>query len=161
VARLEWQKQGVIALGPDMDDVADVPPETLVSCRLEPIASHLRENGIPLGPEIWYRFHFETMRQRDRPQVPAVVVAQARGDRMRAAHRAASRPSRAPVHFPARCQPVYDGIVEVLERECCCRRVYIPDIIDRLRNILQAIPRSRFFRFVQVFVAKLVPPGDL
>ncbi|MGH2400607.1 MAG: hypothetical protein ACRDF6_12280, partial [bacterium] len=33
-----------------------------------------------------------------------------------------------------------DGIVEVYERICCCRRIHIPDLFDRLRDLLEVIP---------------------
>jgi hypothetical protein len=51
----------------------------------------------------------------------------------------ALRPELHPI-FPAFCVPLCDGIVEVYERICCCRRIWIPDILDRLREILDIIP---------------------
>ena len=34
--------------------------------------------------------------------------------------------------FPWRCVPLCDGIVEVYQRLCCCRRIIIDDLLDRI-----------------------------
>jgi hypothetical protein len=138
-----------IVLGPDSDDPRSLDPDSLMVFRVPQMIEGWRKNGLVLGRDVWERFVlrftcvsgtvrkcrpwfwelFEDIRLR-----PLLEQAQA----------ARIKPITAELQphilFPLRCQEVCDGLVEIYERVCCCHGIRIPDLLERLRDILELIP---------------------
>lgn len=147
--RIEPAEAGSIALGPDVEEFRTLPRESLVSYRLAQKIELWRKQGIVLPRDVWERFNFQfacvsgTVRKcrpwfwdliddiRLRPMLSLAQVARIKPiDAELLPH----------IRFPLSCQPVCDGFVEIYERECCCHHIHIPDLIDRLHDILDPLP---------------------
>lgn len=138
-----------VAFGPDTEDFATLPPESLVSYRVDQMAALWRQRGLVLGPDIWNRFHFYFACvtgnvRKCRPWYWDLISNIQLQPMFELAQVARIKPITADLQqhliYPFSCQPVCDGVVEVYERECCCRRICIPDLLDRLRDILDVLP---------------------
>ncbi len=138
-----------VAFGPDVEDFKTLPPESLVSYRLEQNFELWKKRGVVLGPDVWQRFQFQfacvsgTV-QKCRPwfwRLLDDVVLSPLPSVIQAARVKPITAELAPhITFPIHCVPLCDGIVEVYERECCCHLIHIPDLLDRLRDILDRLP---------------------
>ena len=144
----EWEKAAGIALGPDTDDVGSLGAEALVPYRFDTIAPIWRERGLVIGRNLWERFLFDFVCvtgqvRKCRPwwwRRLEIVEASA-GLQLSQALTLKPLAERPELHLlPFSCVPLCDGIVEIYERVCCCRRIRIPDLLDRLRDILERIP---------------------
>lgn len=139
----------VIAFGPDVENFKTLPKNALVTYRVPQMLDVWRKQGVVLARDIWDRFH---------PSFTCVsgTVSKCRpwfwdflGDVLSApmfelAQTARIKPINADlnphIHFPFSCQPLCDAIVEIYARECCCHHVHIPDLLGRLRDILDVLP---------------------
>jgi hypothetical protein len=138
-----------LALGPDVEDLSTLSRESLASYRLAENLDVWKSQGIVLGRDIWERFHFHfhcvsgTVR-KCRPWFWKVLDDVRLSPALELAQPARIKPITAEllphVYFPLRCQPVCDGVVEIYERRCCCSVIHIPDLLDRLRDILSKLP---------------------
>lgn len=145
----EWTRLPTIALGPDVADLAQLSAESLVSFRPDATIPVWRERGLVLGRDIWERFLFEFVcvsgtARKCRPWWWDVIdrldiVAGLDLSRNVPMKSLALRPELHTL-LPAHCLPLCDGIVEIYERVCCCWRIRLPDLLDRLRDILEVIP---------------------
>lgn len=146
--RLETGEAKSLALGPDVEDFRTLPKESLSSYRLEQKVELWRKQGIVLPREVWGRFQFRfacvsgTVRKcrpwywdlLDNPRLtPMLELAQVA--RIRPATEISPH-----LPFPLGCQPMCDGQIEVYERVCCCRHIPIPDLLDRLHDLLDILP---------------------
>lgn len=144
------QKVSHIALGPDSEDVADLPPDVLVRYRAASVAERWQKNGLTLGRPLWerFRFHFTCVSGQAFKCRPWWwdLVALPIFDALPVARLSLTQSIRPealefrPNLFPWRCLPLCDGVVEVYERECCCTTFHVPDLLDRLRDILGYLP---------------------
>lgn len=147
--RLDPGDAAAIAFGPDIEDFKTLPGESLASYRVAQQADLWRKQGLVLAPDIWNRFHFGFQCvtgtvSKCRPWFwdllddirlqPMYALAQA------ARIKPITAELQPHLRFPLRCQTLCDGVVEVYERECCCRWFRIPDLLDRLREILAVLP---------------------
>ncbi len=138
-----------IAFGPDVEDYKSLPMESLTGYRVAQKVDLWRNQGVVLPPEIWNRFHFlfqcvTGTVSKCRPWYwgllddirlkPAFQLAQV------ARIKPITAGLRPHIAFPLNCQTLCDGVVEVYERECCCRYFLIPDLLARLREILAVLP---------------------
>jgi len=140
---------GSIALGPDVDDFKNLPKESLVRYRVAQKLDDWRRQGIVLPRDIWDRFRFNfvcvtgTVR-KCRPWFWDLLEDIRFQPTFELAQIARIKPITADLQphvlFPIRCQPLCDGIIEIYERVCCCRNFYFPDLLDRLREILEVLP---------------------
>jgi hypothetical protein len=147
--RIDFGDVGAVALGPDVEDFKNLPGESLTTYRVEQTGELWRKQGLVLPRDIWDRFHFHfvcvtgTVR-KCRPWFWDLLADVRLTPMFELAQVARIKPITAELQphilFPINCQPLCDGIVEVYERECCCRRIHIPDILDRLREILEILP---------------------
>ena len=138
-----------VAFGPDVDDFKTLPRESLASYRVDQKIDIWRKQGVVLPRDIWDRFHFYfvcvtgTLR-KCRPWFWDLLDDIRLAPMFELAQVARIKPITAELEphilFPIRCQPLCDGIVEIYERECCCYHIYIPDLLDRLREILEVLP---------------------
>ncbi len=145
----EWARLPAIALGPDVQDLAQLTADSLVTFRPEATFPVWRERGLIIGRDIWERFLFEFVcvhgtARKCRPWWWNIVerldlVSGLNLSRNLSIKSLAIRPELHTL-LPAHCLPLCDGIVEIYERVCCCWRIRIPDLIDRLREILEVIP---------------------
>jgi len=145
----DWEKLPGIAIGPDVDDAETLTSDSLVPYRLDTIASVWRERGIVIGRDLWerFRFHFLCVSGQVRKCRPwwwrrLEILEASIGAQLSQAITLKPLTERPELHtiLPAFCLPLCDGIVEVYERVCCCRRIRIPDLLDRLREILERVP---------------------
>src|SRR5215470_14133286 len=137
---------GSVAFGPDVEDLASLSRESLATYRVAQKIDTWREQGIVLPRDVWNRFHFYyicvtgTLR-KCRPWYWYLLDDIRLSTMFELAQPARIKPITAELNphiiFPLRCQPLCDGIVEVYERECCCIRIHIPDLLCRLREILE------------------------
>lgn len=146
---LRFADTDTVAFGPDVEDFSTLPKESLVSYRVAQKIELWRRQGLVLARDVWQRFLFQfvcvsgTVRKcrpwfwdflDDIRVAPALALVQ----------EARIKPITADllphIWFPLRCQPLCDGIVEVYERECCCFHFPVPDLLDRLRGILDILP---------------------
>jgi hypothetical protein len=140
---------GSIAFGPDVEDFQTLPGESLTSYRLAQKVDVWRAQGVVLSRDIWDRFHLHFQcvtgsASKCRPWYwgllddirlkPTFALAQA------ARIKPITADLQPHLRFPLNCQTLCDGVVEVYERECCCRYFLIPDLLDRLREILSVLP---------------------
>ena len=149
VFRIELTEARSIALGPDVEDFRTLPRESLSSYRLAQKIELWRKQGIVLPRDIWDRFHFQfacvsgTVR-KCRPWFWDLIDDIRLTPMFSLAQVARFKPINAErlphIQFPLSCQPLCDGIIEIYERECCCRHIHIPDLIDHLRDILDVLP---------------------
>ncbi|GBC95324.1 hypothetical protein HRbin16_01112 [bacterium HR16] len=145
----EWTRLPAIALGPDVTDLAQLTPESLVTFRPDATLPVWRERGLIIGRDIWDRFHFEFVcvsgtARKCRPWWWDIVdrLDLVSGLNLSRNVTLKSLTYRPELHtiIPAHCLPLCDGIVEIYERVCCCFRIRLPDLLDRLREILEVIP---------------------
>lgn len=140
---------GVVAFGPDVDDPASLSSESLASFRVAQVLDQWRKQGIVLGRDIWDRFRprfacISGTVSKCRPWYWGLLEDIRVRPLFALAQQARIKPIDADilshVHFPFRCTAICDGIVEVYERVCCCTHIHIPDLIDKLRQILDHLP---------------------
>jgi hypothetical protein len=147
--RLDPGEASAIAFGPDVEDFRTLPTDSLARYRVAQQVDLWRKQGLVLGPDIWNRFHFRFQCvsgtvSKCRPWFwnllddirlqPMYALAQV------ARIKPITAELRPHLRFPLRCETLCDGVVEVYERECCCRWFRIPDLLDRLREILAVLP---------------------
>lgn len=149
VLKIDLAASEAIAFGPDVEDFKALPRESLASYRVGQKIDLWRKQGIVFPRDIWDRFHFHfvcvtgTVRKcrpwfwdllDDIRLLPMLELAQV----------ARIKPITAELQphilFPLRCLPLCDGVIEIYERECCCHHIHIPDLLDRLRDILDILP---------------------
>lgn len=138
-----------IALGPDVEDFEALPKESLVNYWVEQSIDHWHERGIVLSRNIWDRFHLHytcvsgTV-NKCRPWFWNLIDNIQLKPMFELAQVERFKPITADLqpykYFPLNCQPLCDGIVEIYERRCCFTYIPIPDILDRLRDILEILP---------------------
>ncbi len=145
----EWARLPAIALGPDVQDLAQLTTESLVTFRPDATFPLWQERGLIIGRDIWERFLFEFVcvngtARKCRPWWWDIldridIVSGLNLSRNLALRSLAVRPDLHTI-LPLHCLPLCDGIVEIYERVCCCWRIRIPDLLDRLREVLENIP---------------------
>jgi len=145
----EWEKLPAIALGPDVTDLAQLTAESLVTFRPDVTFPVWRERGLIIGRDIWERFLFEFVcvngtARKCRPWwwdiLDRIDLVSGLNLSRNIALKSLTYQPELHILFPPRCLPLCDGIVEIYERVCCCTRIRIPDLLDRLRDILEVIP---------------------
>ena len=150
--------KGRVAIGPDVENLAELGSERLVQFRGEQVAASWAKEGLVLPKSRWTIFWplFHCVSGRVRKCRPwwwdlvtvqttlagsAAKLSQVSAFRLQAQNQISiATAASASYVFPWRCLPLCDGIVEVYERQCCCIRVHVPDLIDRLRDILDRVP---------------------
>lgn len=147
--RFDPGKAEAIALGPDVEDFRSLPAESLTGYRVAQKVDQWRSEGLLLPPEIWNRFHFlfhcvTGTVSKCRPWFWSLLDDIRLAPTFQLAQVARIKPITAELQshivFPLSCQTLCDGVVEVYERECCCRYFLIPDLLERLRGILAVLP---------------------
>jgi hypothetical protein len=150
--------KGRIALGPDVANLSELSGDLLAVYRADQVAKIWSREGLILPRARWtvfwplYRCVSGRVR-KCRPwwweivaEVPIIASAGIKLSksialRTQAASQIAIASSLGGIRcFPWRCVPLCDGIVEIYERQCCCIWVDIPDLLKRLREILERIP---------------------
>jgi hypothetical protein len=149
--------KGRVAIGPDVQDLNELTADRLVSYRADQVAK-VWAGGLTLPRArwtvFWPPFYCVSGRVRKcRPWwwdiIDITPVSASLGSKLSKAvaikvqassQIALSSQANAFRYVPWRCVPLCDGIIEIYERQCCCIRVVLPDLIDRLREILQQIP---------------------
>ncbi|MEF7613597.1 hypothetical protein V4F39_06695 [Aquincola sp. MAHUQ-54] len=140
-----------VGLGPDVEDPAALPRQSLTRYRVSSVLEPWTKNGILLGRDIWDRFRFHVTcvsgtAKKCRPWwwdlVAQPLFERAPLARLQLAQHALQPAALAlnPQLFPWRCLPMCDGLVEVYQRECCCHRIHLPDLFDRFAEILAELP---------------------
>lgn len=147
--KIELPASEAIAFGPDVEDFKALPRESLVSYRVGQKIDLWRKQGIVFPRDIWDRFHFHfvcvsgTVR-KCRPWFWDLIDDIRLQPMFELAQVARIKPITAELQphilFPLRCLPLCDGVIEIYERECCCHHIHIPDLLDRLRDILDILP---------------------
>ncbi len=146
---IEAAKSGAIALGPNVDDFETLPKESLASFRLEQNLEQWQKRGVILPQELWRRFHFlftcvSGTVEKCRPWFWKVIENVQLSPLLERAQLPRIKPitSDLEMHrfFPHSCQPICDGIVEIYERRCCLPYIHIPDLLDRLYELLDDLP---------------------
>lgn len=152
----------VVAIGPDVDDFAGLEGERLLRFRGDQVAALWAKEGLTLAKVRWTGFRpiircVSGRVRKCRPwwwdrvsQMTSVAVQGQKLSRTVSLNAqasaqvtlAASVGAGAALIYPWRCVPLCDGIVEVYERQCCCVRVHVPDLIGKLRDIVERIPVS-------------------
>jgi len=150
--------EGRVAVGPDVDDLADLNADRIIVYRAEQVATVWGRDGLILPKarweNLWPLFRCVSGRVRKcRPwwwdlvakvttvATSGVKLSRTTGLQVQAASQIALASGVSGIrNFPWHCLPVCDGIVEIYERQCCCIRVYVPDLLDKLRGILERIP---------------------
>lgn len=139
----------LVAFGPDVEDFKTLPKESLVSYRLSQKLDLWRKLGIVLPRDIWDRFHFQFACvsgsvRKCRPWYWDLLDIVELRPMFELAQIARIKPITAEllphVLFPLNCQPLCDGIITIYERECCCHHIHIPDLLGRLRDLLDILP---------------------
>lgn len=147
--KIESAKTGPIALGPDKDDFKALSKESLINFRLEENLEQWEKRGIILPRELWGRFHLHfacvsgTL-EKCRPWFWKLIDSLELSPLYERIQIPRIKPitSDLEMHrfFPHSCQPLCDGVVEIYERTCCLPHIHIPDILDRLYDILDILP---------------------
>lgn len=149
--------KGRIALGPVTDDAASLTADELISYRADQVASIWAKQGLVLPRDRWIIFwplfrcvHGHVRKCRPwwldiiavRPSIAVAGLKRSRTIALetQTASIATLASSVSSILYPLRCVPLCDGVVEVIERQCCCHHIPIWDLIERLREILERIP---------------------
>lgn len=149
ILRADFADMKSIAFGPDVRDFKMLSRESLVRYRVADKVDLWRKEGVILPRDIWGGFHLHfacvtgTVR-KCRPWFWDLID----DIRLKPMFERAQIPRIKPITselnthilFPLSCQPLCDGVVEIYERTCCCHHIHIPDLIDRLRDILENLP---------------------
>ncbi|MGH9362348.1 MAG: hypothetical protein ACRD2T_10570, partial [Thermoanaerobaculia bacterium] len=138
-----------IALGPDAEDPKTLDEAALVRYRADQVLASWRDQGLLVPRARWEVFlpFYTCVSGRARkcrpwwwdklaalkvqPELQLGILPELRFG--------LARPELN-LLYPLSCPPLCDGIVEVYERVCCCRRIIIDDILDRLRELLERVP---------------------
>lgn len=151
----ERLKGMTVAIGPEHDNLADIDPATLLRYRAYDAASLWQQQGILIPEGRWWQLwrervcvtgHMRKCRPWwfDRIEATATVSNRAIVPQLkvRPATTFATLGSllQPNIRVPVRCLPVCDGVVEIYERVCCCDRIIIWELIDRLREVLVEVP---------------------
>lgn len=149
VLKVDFGDAKSVAFGPDVEDFKTLPRESLASYRVAQKIDLWRRQGIVLPRDIWDQFHFHfvcvtgTVR-KCRPWFWDLIDDIRLTPMLKLAQVARIKPITAELQphllFPISCQPLCDGTVEIYERQCCCHHIHIPDLLDRLRDILDILP---------------------
>ncbi|MGB6745520.1 MAG: hypothetical protein WBE38_17875 [Terracidiphilus sp.] len=129
-------KSAVIALGPDVEQSADLNPQGLVTLRLADQLATWEKTGEILIPSQWWRgwLGFTTCVSGNAYRCfPLLELASLRANAL----------GRQPIIFPERCEPLCNAIVEVWEYITCCWPfviVDVPKVIGNLSAFLTAQP---------------------
>lgn len=149
VLKIDLGDVGSVALGPDVEDFKALPNDSLASYRVAQKIDLWHKQGLVLPRDIWDRFHFYFVCvtgkvHKCRPWFWDLIDDIRLRPMFELAQVARIKPitaERQPhILFPLRCQPLCDGIVEIYERECCCHHIHVPDLLTRLRDILDTLP---------------------
>jgi hypothetical protein len=150
--------KGRIALGPNVENLAELTSDQLAVYRAEQVADLWTKEGLVLSRARWTVFWpiYRCVSGRVRKCRPwwwdvvgldrvvastGIKLSKSIALRNQAASQIALASGLAGIrYFPWRCVPLCDGIVEIYERQCCCIRVNLPDLFERLREILERIP---------------------
>ena len=129
-------KSAVIALGPDVEQAADLNPQGLVTLRLADQLATWEKTGEIILPSQWWRgwLGFTTCVSGNAFRCfPFLEHASLRAIAL----------GRQPIIFPERCEPLCNAIVEVWEQTTCCWPfvvVDVPKLIANLASFLAANP---------------------
>ena len=129
-------KSQVVALGPDVESPNELNPQGLISLRLSDHLSEWDKSGEVLIPSQWWRgwLGFLTCVSGnahrcfpffDRAGLRSIALG------------------RQPIHFPERCEPLCNAIVEVWEHVTCCWPfpiLEVPKLIENLAAFLAENP---------------------
>jgi len=135
---LQKRERGVVALGPDVEDISQLRADSLLQLRLADQLPAWEKNKFIEVPSLWWKrwIPFRTcVSGQVRKCFPIVLDV--------ATVKARARAVFPHQPFPRFCLPVCNGIVEVWERTCCCRPpliIDIPSIIARLRQLIDSEP---------------------
>lgn len=144
----EVGKHAQVALGPDVSDAATLTRDKLVVLDGGSLAKLWRD-GVVIPKDIWTRFLYRWVcvsgrARKCRPwhwnliELMDASVGALSG--LVTLRRSMALEPANHIAFPTRCVPLCDGIVEVYERTCCCRTIWIPCLLERLREILERLP---------------------
>lgn len=154
---LEALKGVTLAIGPDADP-KDIDPGQLIRYRVEQMRERWLREGLLIPRERWGPLIGELVCvsgdvRKCRPWWLEPVWQRATlassGAALNAGSASALRvvPVMRPedftttvIRWPWRCLPLCEGVVEIFERVCCCRDIRLPDLIDKLRDILKEVP---------------------
>lgn len=146
---LDVGDEASIAFGPDVEKFQELPKDSLVTYRVADKLALWRWQGIVLPRDVWNRFHFmftcvSGSIRKCRPWFWDLIADIRLSPMFELAQVARIMPITANLNphilFPFSCQPLCDGTVEIYERECCCHHIHIPDLLDRLYDILEVLP---------------------
>ncbi len=124
----------VVALGPDVSNPRELPPELLTQYRGEQVAEAVRSGVWQVPQGIWPGWQFFNVCVSGKAEKCSLILWKAL--------RYGPRNFRPPI--VPRCAPLCNGIVEVYERICCCRwwidPVDIDSLLDRLKYLVAVNP---------------------
>lgn len=147
--KLDISSANVVAIGPEVEDFKTLPKESLTLYRVDQKLEAWRKEGLVLAPENWSRLHLSYVCvtgsvQKCRPWYWDILneIQLAPMFQLAQTTRIKSITAEIQPHliFPLNCQPICDGIIEIYERVCCCHHIHIPDLIDKLHDILDYLP---------------------
>jgi hypothetical protein len=167
-------ERALLGIGPDVDDLAELRGVKLLRVRAEAaIPEWERTASVSIPGNLWPQWFFEEVcvsgsvqrclpllrieppRLASRTLLPR-TLGLAKTD---IAASAAIKPTASSIGIlrptlPTRCRPVCDGVVEIWEKECCCRIVLpdpdepVPwDICERFPELCNPIPIDLCERF--------------
>lgn len=149
VLRVDFGNVETVSFGPDVEDLSSLPRERLTSYRVAEKKETWLKQGIVLPRIIWDHFHFfytcvTGTVSKCHPWYWDIIAQNQFTPMVELAQAARIKPITAELEqhvlFPFNCHRLCDGNVEIYERECCCHHIHIPDLLIRLRDILDYLP---------------------
>lgn len=129
-------KSGVVALGPDVEQAADLNPQGLVTLRLADQLPTWEKTGEIIIPSQWWRGWLGFVTCVSGKAFRCFPFLELRSLRAIAL-------GRQPIIFPERCEPLCNAIVEVWEQTTCCWPfpiLEVPKLIANLASFLVENP---------------------
>ncbi|MFL6780036.1 MAG: hypothetical protein ACJ8E8_13495, partial [Sphingomicrobium sp.] len=146
-----------MAIGPDVANPAELKSEQLLVFRVDDISQIWAGQGVVLPRARWEivlprfqcvhgkvrkcrPFWWDIVAEVQPIATKGVKYSRALALRSQAISRISAASALGSRYYPWRCIPICEGRVQVYERQCCCDYVVLPDLIDRIREVLERVP---------------------
>lgn len=148
---------GRVAIGPDVANPAEIPPDQLLVYRAADVADVWAGEGLVLPRARWdlvlprFQCVSGTVRKcrpwwwddivtKVQTPVKGLKYSKLLSIRDQAVSRINAAVLEGSRYYPWRCVPICEGRVDVYEKQCCCEIIVIADVLDRLRKLLEQVP---------------------
>ncbi len=129
----------IVAFGPDVEDLSSLRKSGLLQFRVrDQLAVWERDKMIEIPRQWWVDWYFPRVCVSGRVRKCYPILWESLSA-FRLPEISIPLPHRPFPPYPWFCRPVCDGVVEIYERDCCCRPWLLIDLADLLRRLREII----------------------